>query len=170
MDRLPPSGIRAFLRRVRWGNVGCLAAVIAAGMLIATSGHGEVPEQPTGPEDHTLDTAAQGGRPTPQGRGGRPPPKTRARRVTRKSKRARERKAGMPAEQGGRPLGKRGEGTPADRGEWPTREQAREVRPLPEATAPEQDGDWARGRNETRPAERGAESPRTGEFTPDPAR
>ena len=46
MDRRRAGGAPALLRRVRWGNVGRLVALLAAGALLATGGRGCRPENP----------------------------------------------------------------------------------------------------------------------------
>jgi hypothetical protein len=167
MGRRPASGIQGFLRRVRWGNVGCLAALLAAGVLVATGGRGfgavparEVP--PGAPPRPTL------GQPAPEATRAGPP---RVAKPVRRRAGRRGRRRGASA---------------------PIRREPREERPAPklreqgavepaEQTAVEpgvgrsggalaEPGDGPeRERGEGRRAERRDGRAPSGEFTPDPA-
>ncbi|MGH2745861.1 MAG: hypothetical protein ACRDLY_06405 [Thermoleophilaceae bacterium] len=148
------------MRRVRWGNVGRLAALLAAGLLIATGGRGcRVPE---GPELGPSGPAA----PMPDAAG---PDRLEP---TPKRKRARNGKAR-------RPVRKRGPTRAAERGKADGPE---------EAHGPEEVTGWAeqpivepkpkpqpQPRPQPEPPSVPAPlqppppAPRSGEFTPDPA-
>jgi hypothetical protein len=127
MDRRRAGGVAALLRRVRWGNVGWLIALLAAGSLLVTGGGGDSPAgSPAGSpgsETSSLEEEGRQGRP-------RPPERTRERRRPkpdrgrrpRPPERARERSRPKPGHRRLRPPGprthqRRGPGRPMQTGE-----------------------------------------------------
>jgi hypothetical protein len=138
-----------WLRRVRWGNVGKLALLLAAGLLIATSGRGSRPPEQTGVR------AKPPGRPPPDLAA--PAHRESQREPKREPERRREAERSAP---------KRSEESAAAPGG--TAAGAREAEPegaaLP-APAPAPPAEIVSPpRSPRAPA-----APRSGEFTPDPA-
>jgi hypothetical protein len=97
MDRRRAGGVAALLRRVRWGNVGWLIALLAAGSLLLTGGGGDWPAGPTGALEPANppggeDEARQRRSGPPAKARGRESPKPDTRRPTRPPAKARERR------------------------------------------------------------------------------
>jgi hypothetical protein len=145
-----------WLRRVRWGNVGKLALLLAAGLLIATSGRGSRPPEQTGVR------AKPPGRPPPDLAA--PAHRESQREPKREPERRREAERSAP---------KRSEESAAAPGG--TAAGAREAEPegaAQPAPAPAQPAPAPAPPAEIvqpPPSPRAPAAPRSGEFTPDPA-
>jgi hypothetical protein len=104
MDRRRAGGVAALLRRVRWGNVGWLIALLAAGSLLLTGGGGDWPAGPTG----ALEPAnPPGGEDEARQRRSGPPAKARGRESPKPDRRRRARPPAKARERRRPKLGER---------------------------------------------------------------
>jgi hypothetical protein len=169
MDRRRAGGVAALLRRVRWGNVGWLIALLAAGSVFVTGGGGDspagLPAGSPGAETSSRKEEGRQRRPRPQERARerRRPKPDRGRRPC-PQERARERRRPKPDHRRLRPHGARthqrgGPGRPTQTGET-TQSNLR--------TPAEQVSSPVAVISPSPPTPPPPPVPRSGEFSPDP--